>query len=421
MALVLHAADLHLGAPCPVAADAPDWVAVALRDASLKAFESLVEFVESRGVRICLFAGDIHHDTRPALSAKLAWRDGLTRLHEAGALSFVVRGNHDPLGAQPGNGALPPSVVEFPAGRANTSTVRADGETISISGVSYSRRHEPADLASLIADTCSTRSPSDDGFRIGLLHANLEGVDRDGVHGNYAPCSQARLEAASIDYWALGHVHRPTVLQLSGCWAVYPGCLQGRHPGKGETGARGAMIFEVHDSHLVGQPEPVELAAVRFDRARLDISEIDDSTDLADALVDLSAQAVAASGSPTVLRIALTGRGLLDGLPAGELDDLREAAHRPGAVWIEHIHDRTGTAIDLADREGGGDFIASALRAVSTTDPADLLDSLPTTASELVGPAEWPEILEEARRTVHVALDGNPTAGRRSAAGAGGE
>jgi DNA repair exonuclease SbcCD nuclease subunit len=336
---ILHAADLHLDAPCAVGASAPDWLSDLARDASLAAFANLVAEAERRTVEVCLLAGDLHHRRRPSLRARLAWRDGLEALHAAGVRTLLVRGNHDPLGGESTAPALPPSVTTFPAGHASLVRLELADSHLAVAGISYGRHHERAPLAEMVA-ACHRHDGGEPGFRIGVVHCSLDGSDPEGVHGAYAPATPAQLGSAPIDYWALGHVHRHQALRLGGTWAVYPGCLQGRRAGAGEWGAKGAVGFEVVDGTMVGGPEHVELCALRHERTTIDTSDMRDPTDLSDALAAEAGAWAVRSAVPVVLQVELTGDPAFGTLGAGEVHELRAAAHRPEQVWVDRLIDR---------------------------------------------------------------------------------
>lgn len=401
MALVLHASDLHLDAPCLSSPGAPEWVADLLRDATLHSFDRLVSLAESRTVDLCLFAGDVHHDGRPSLRARLAWRDGLERLHAAGIPAMVVRGNHDHLGSEQSRQRLPPSVVVFPAGHATTSRLQLGADRVAVTGISFGRRHETARLALAVRAAAGERGtrehPADEWFRIGLLHSNLEGVDRHCAHGDYAPSTVHDLEAGPIDYWALGHVHTCAIRRLRGCWAVYPGCLQGRTHARQETGPKGAVIFDVHGASLAAPPEPVETAVVRYEETRLDVSGLRDDLELADALTALVEDTSARSSAATLLRVVLSGYRH-PGLPApGALGEIREACHRPGRVWIGTFEDRTDTPADPPGTGRTDTLLAAALARLDRLDPGGLLTELPVGALDAPPPG-WHELASDGAR-----------------------
>ena len=93
----IHAADLHLDTPFQgVAGPAPE-VATALYEASLQAWDNVVDLAIEREAAFVLIAGDIYDGADRGVRAQLRFLAGLKRLDEAGIRSFVVHGNHDPL------------------------------------------------------------------------------------------------------------------------------------------------------------------------------------------------------------------------------------------------------------------------------------------------------------------------------------
>ena len=70
----LHAADLHLDTPFTRLTDVPEPVAAALRDASLQAFENLIDTAIAEQVAFVLFAGDIYDGAQRGVRAQLACR-----------------------------------------------------------------------------------------------------------------------------------------------------------------------------------------------------------------------------------------------------------------------------------------------------------------------------------------------------------
>lgn len=59
-------------------------------------------------------------------------------------------------------------------------------------------------------------------YHIGLYHGE-PGVSQK---GNYAPFNPQKMQEKGYDYWALGHIHVPTVLNEKQT-IVYPGAPQG--------------------------------------------------------------------------------------------------------------------------------------------------------------------------------------------------
>ncbi|MDA1279960.1 MAG: DNA repair exonuclease [Chloroflexi bacterium] len=355
----VHAADLHIDSPFAGIGDADNRVANRLREATYEAFQNLVDLCVNSEADFLVIAGDVYDGADRSVRAQLRFRDGLSRLADAGIQTFVVHGNHDPLDGWQSSISWPQGVHIFGA-TPEWVDVDKNGKTIAaVQGISYPTRE--------VTDNLATRfSPpqSGDVFSIGLLHANVGAIK---AHENYAPCTVEDLSSSGIDYWALGHVHTRQTLKRSAPVIAYPGNTQGRHPN--ETGARGALIVDV-DSNGESKSEFVALDVVRWERDEVDISGID-TIDQLDSMIrqhtdNLSAQA---EGRDVVLRLTLAGRGPMHEQLAAKsaVQDLLEAARDSWSgstpwVWVEMIVDSTRPEIDMEARSKQDDFLGATLK-----------------------------------------------------------
>src|SRR5690606_15719448 len=132
----------------------PTAVAENLRDASILAWDGLVDAAIAHGVDFVVLAGGIYDGPDNGLRAQLCLRDGLARLGEAGIRSFLVLGHSD--AAPPGWTAIddwPEGTHLFggsgPAGHPVESiTFDAGGEEVTVHGVSNAARDLPEDVVS---------------------------------------------------------------------------------------------------------------------------------------------------------------------------------------------------------------------------------------------------------------------------------
>jgi DNA repair exonuclease SbcCD nuclease subunit len=355
----VHAADLHLDTPFAglsrLGADVPEL----LRDASLQAFDNLVQLTLDAGAHALVLAGDIYDGPERGLRAQLRFHAGLQRLSDHGVQVVMVHGNHDPVAE--GWSAIrdwPDLVTVMPAETVDSVPVRADGREVArVYGISYAKRETRENLAKRFP------GKTDAPFAIGVLHCNAGG---NAEHANYSPCELADLGAADIDYWALGHIHRHQTLADGAPWVVYPGVLQGRSPKPSEQGAKGAVVVDVADSR-VQQVEFRPLDVVRFAAIELDIAGIVDIADLQRRLDADADQAVdAADGRQLVLRATLTGRGAVHAMLRASdraVDDLLAALQEgaSGRVWWDRLIDRTAPPVDPDAIRRRGDFAAELL------------------------------------------------------------
>ncbi len=367
----LHTGDLHLDSPFEgVSADAPAHVVALLRGATTEAWRNVVRTAIREQADFVLVAGDVFENSSPTLLGQTRFRDGLAELAAQGIPSFVVHGNHDPLDGRSWvpSLAFPQLTHRFGTAAGESAPVLRDGREIArVHGRSFDRAAVTTNYAA------GYRRASDEPFAIGLLHSNVG--DRPG-HGNYAPCSVEDLRAGGMDYWALGHIHRPGVVLEADPLAIYCGIPQGRDPG--ETGPRGCYVVDVDGA---GRPSArfVTTDTVRWLHLDLAIDDLADDEALQRSLrAALSSAGDEADGRSLVVRMHLSGRGALHGhlRRTGYLDDLRQLLNEemgaaPPLVWVESIRDATRPSIDLAARRATPDFVGDFLRTVETARRAE--------------------------------------------------
>ena len=356
----VHAADLHLDSPFRgIRAQAPENVAQTLHRATFDAFENIINLCIREQVDALLVAGDVYDGADRSLRAQLKFVDGLKQLDSAGIRSFICHGNHDPLDGWEARLDLPPGCVRFGPDVTAEPVFPDEPQRATVYGISYPRREVRENLSPLFPQAISGS-----GFKIGLLHANVGG---DPNHDSYSPCSVADLEIASIDYWALGHVHTRQTLREQGPAVVYPGNPQGRHPG--ETGARGVYLVEVEDS---GPPrlEFHAMDVVRWETLSLDIAGLETEQALIDAVSDRAESALEPSdGRPVVFRLTLAGRGTMHRWlrREGTVDDLLEQLNSRYAnsnpwLWCERIQLDTASPVDREQAARREDFTGDLAR-----------------------------------------------------------
>jgi len=375
----LHAADLHLDSPFRGLADVPETVRRRLRESTFAALRRLTETVLSRDVDFVVLAGDLYDAADRPLRAQLRFRREVERWAEAGVQTFIVHGNHDPLGGWQARLDWPKSVHVFGSqGVECKPAYRRSGELAAfVYGISYREAAVRDNLAAGFARR------GEAPFHLAVLHANADGDPR---HDNYAPCRLADLAAAGFDYWALGHVHESRMLHEYPHIA-YSGCTQGRH--FRETGKKGAWLVRVSASGAV-EPSFVETWDVLWLEESVSIEGAEREEELRDRLLAAAERArAAADGRPCVLRVAVEGRGPLHGrlqVPGereGWLDMLREWLGPPDDrddwVWAGELIVRTGSERDwraaLAEEGFAGELARMAMR--TAEDPAaarELLD-----------------------------------------------
>ncbi len=364
---VLHAADLHLDSPfsLPNASRAP-------AHATLEAFTQIVSLAVREKVDAVVLAGDLYERRDRSVRARLHLQKELTRLHCAGIRSFIVHGNHDPLSADPGALALPPSTTVFGANWSEVAVTTPDGRVrFRVQGLSFAE----AQVRENVSKQFHRVGPE---VTVALLHCNVGG---HGAHANYAPCTTQDLDAAGLDYWALGHVHTRQIMPLpSGGCAVYPGNPQGRQVN--ETGPRGCVIVELDEAReRAPRVQFFACDVVRWHRLEVDVAAVE----TIDALVDtIDRCADAATGDTPVkhhvLRVVLTGRAVLHRqLTVPALAELEQAvaerfAHRP--LSLESLRTATSAPFDLPRLVASGGLAGEIAKLMTEPWPATMREKV---------------------------------------------
>jgi DNA repair exonuclease SbcCD nuclease subunit len=326
----IHAADVHLDSPLrSLALRDPD-LAELIGNATRRAFVRIIDLCLDEQVDALLLAGDLYDGDQTSMKTARFLSEQIRRLHEAGIHVFVIRGNHDALSRITKELTFPDSVKVF-GGRAEAIVVdRSNGDfPVAIHGLSFAQPHAPESLIG------KYKLPIEGAVNIGLLHTSLAGAPG---HDLYAPCSLADLQATGFRYWALGHVHKRSVVEGK-CAIVMPGMPQGRDIN--EAGAKSVTLVTVADDRSIRIEERVTSIA-QFERVSIDATRIDDWRDLVGALGRVIERARDGLESEhLVARVHLTGATPLAWRIRRDLDLLKtevdDRASMIGACWVERL------------------------------------------------------------------------------------
>jgi exonuclease SbcD len=399
----VHTGDLHLDSPfAGLSTRAPSHVAPALREATIWAWAAVVDLAIQERVDFVLVAGDVFDQEERSLLAQVRFRDGLERLAEAHIPALVVAGNHDP--GPSWERAIqvrwPAQARLFESDEVTSWSVRRSSqqrgahlgqrsdedpqeEIARVYGLSFGRAGVRENLARRF------RREPDAPLAIGLLHAN---VGPNTGHDPYAPCSLDDLRRADMDYWALGHVHRRSVVSAASPVAVYCGNPQGRDPK--EADPRGCyLVTASSDGRIVPEFRPVDV--VRWQHLTIEASDLDSLEPLIDRVVETVDGALVAAGRSIVARVTIAGCGPLHTslVRSDTVDQIREEAQarlgmRTPWAWIESLRNHTRPALDLEARAAAPDFLGEVLRELRRLRAA-------LAASGEIGVSEVSDLLDE--------------------------
>tara|TARA_R110002012_G_scaffold258598_3_gene439174 strand:- start:10570 stop:11787 length:1218 start_codon:yes stop_codon:yes gene_type:complete len=298
--------------------------------ATRQAFSAIIDLCISERVDALVIAGDLYDGDQTSMKTARFLAGELGRLAKAGIRTFIIRGNHDALSRISRELVLPDMVKLFGGRAEHVMIERWPGEKpVAIHGLSFAQPTAPESLLPKYA------SAVPDAINVGIMHTSLGGAPG---HDAYAPCSPAELQATGFDYWALGHIHKRSVITGS-TTIVMPGMPQGRDIN--EDGPKSATLVSISEDGSVSLEEkPTALA--EFSRITIDAGGLSDWTDLAHALSHALKQARTASAAPElVARIGFTGETTLAWRMRRDADllmaEAEERAAQTGAIWVEKL------------------------------------------------------------------------------------
>ncbi|MEM7053118.1 MAG: metallophosphoesterase [Pseudomonadota bacterium] len=339
---LLAVGDMHLGR---VPAALPEGLHEQARALGPEtAWRRCVDHAIQADVEAVLLAGDVVDRSRDFFAGYSALKAGVEQLLAEGIQVIAVAGNHD-------TGVLPRLADAVPGlrllGRGG------QWQTHALSGASILGWSFPSEHVSHSPLESLPNLPTHP-IMIGLLHC-----DRDQTGSRYAPVSSAKLAAAPVAAWLLGHVHKPDFSSGrsdNGRPIGYLGSVSALRAS--ETGVHGPWLLEVDNGRI--QTQQIGLAPLAFDGVELDVSELEQAQDLMNDLLDAAKKRVEQrlqnQSLPDALglRIRLIGETRL-GL---ELQSVIDEQLKQQPIWQEagcqlffdQIRLDTQPAIDLAEQ-----------------------------------------------------------------------
>lgn len=258
----IHAADIHLGSILHVSRKIDRYLNEVFNNAVYNSFERLCTLAIEEEAAFVLISGDIYDKEARSVRANSFFIKQCRRLGQHGIRVFAIGGNHDPIKKYSELFLLPANVHIFSSEQAESIEVKdKHGQTVArIIGQSYKENWDSRKMF----ESYSVSEGS--GINIGMLHTQLDGSN------NYVPCTASDLKFINnIHYWALGHIHKCSVINSCDPVIMFPGIPQGRD--FGEEGIGGALLIEV-ESKAVTQISYMPLSDIVWKKACIKLDSL---------------------------------------------------------------------------------------------------------------------------------------------------
>lgn len=390
----IHTADLHLDSPFIGIFEINQELRESLVNATFEAYDTIIDLCIEKEVDFLLIAGDVYDSANKSLYAQLKFIKGLDRLSNAGIQTIIAHGNHDPLNGWSATLNWPEDVHIMSGDTIDSIQLEKDEtHVVTIFGTSYPAQHIWTNLAQKFP-----KRENNEVFTIGLLHCM---VGSSTEHDPYAACTMQDLKDLDYDYWALGHIHVPSVINETYPVVVYSGNPQGRHIK--EAGPRGCYLVTVDTKNEISK-EFIETDTIRWYVEDISIEGMESEEDLIlqireciDTILD------GADGRSVICRFILTGRGPLhrtltkEGIIDDILQYLREEENLGSQfVWVERLVNNTSMPIERSVLLERQDFVGDIVRIVDEIcQDEESLESLKTSLEPLFKSAKGRKVIKD--------------------------
>ncbi len=273
---LIHFADLHIGVENYGRPDPDTGMSTRLLD-FLSAYDEMVQYAIDNRVDAVIFAGDAYKNRDPSQTHQREFAKRIAQLASEGIAVFLITGNHD-LPAVAGRASaleiFPTLAVErvHVSDRIETTLLRTRSgplQVVSLPWIRRSRFLTRDDTRNLTIDQITQRlqerltysltwelqnlKPNIPAILVGhvTVSGSRVGAERSMMLGRDHVLLLSTLSDPSLDYVALGHIHKYQVLGHNPM-IVYPGSMQ-RVDFSEETESKGFCVLEIDPNLPQGQ------------------------------------------------------------------------------------------------------------------------------------------------------------------------
>lgn len=267
----IHCADIHLGSILHVRRKTDKDFKKIINEAVYNSFKRICESAIQLNVDFILISGDIYDKEARSVKGNSFFVNECRHLEKSSIEVYAIGGNHDPVNGGSELFNLPNNVHVLSSDKPEIIELRDNNEVLygRIIGQSYRDSFESRKMYS------GYNLPKDNVLNIALLHTEL-----DKNKSSYVPCSISDLkEKESINYWALGHIHKLNILNENNPVIAYPGIPQGRD--FGEEGL-GCILYVEGEDNKIRNVNALPVCEVLWKSETIVINEDDDINNISD-------------------------------------------------------------------------------------------------------------------------------------------
>jgi len=268
---LLHFSDVHIGVESYGAIDETTGLNSRLAD-FLAAFDQVVDFAISNEVDAVLFAGDAYKSRDPSQTHQREFAKRIARLSDGSIPTFLLLGNHDMPNVisrataldifntlkvpnvvigdrlttyqlETKNGKL--QIVALPWIRRSSFLAREETRNLNIEQINEEIQARVTNLISREIEQLDTSTPS---VLVGHVSLNtaVTSSEKSMLLGRDPIIMQSTLANISLDYVALGHIHKHQILSKNP-YVVYSGSLERVDFGE-ENDNKGFCVIDIDPS-----------------------------------------------------------------------------------------------------------------------------------------------------------------------------
>lgn len=295
----IHTADLHLGSRIQINESYKDLQTKDYNEAVYNSFKKIVDNAIKTDVDFVLISGDIFDSDSRSVRATRFFIEQSQRLDCKDIAIYMINGNHDPYRNEGELLNLPKNVHVCDSEQPSCFTVHRNNRLIArILGQSYRSSSENRKMSNYY--TVNDQRV----YNIALLHTQLDLNNK-----SYVPVSKDDLlKKNSIDYWALGHIHKKQIINGENPYIIYPGIPQGRDMGEMEPGGYFIVHLEPNNCYYdFKKTSDYVYRRFEVDLGKIEINNISDLHELLEKELNEFYQTLNKNIKGYIIRIILKG------------------------------------------------------------------------------------------------------------------